>query len=289
MEKDLKKIVWLASYPKSGNTWFRVFLSNLLSGKEEPVSINRLHATPIASSRILFDDFAGVSSSDLSMQEIEELRPEVYRQIALEAKQLVFHKVHDAWKNTPSGKEMFPEDITRAVIYFIRNPLDVTVSFSFHSRMKPELMVDRINNKTYAFCDRKDRIYNQFRQKLMDWSGHVHSWVDQSGLPVLVLRYEDILENTFLNFKKALEFIGLDKSDAEIRKAIHSSSLKKLAAMEEEEGFIEKPIQMNAFFRSGKAGNWREHLSNKVAQDLVSRHHPLMERYGYLEENKPKY
>ncbi len=285
MAKELKKIVWLASYPKSGNTWFRVFLSNLLSEKEEPVSINRLHSTPIASSRILFDDMAGVSSSDLSMQEIEELRPEAYRKIALEAKELVFLKVHDAWKKTASGKAMFPEEITKAVIYFIRNPLDVTVSFSFHSGMEPGNMISRINNTNFAFCDREDRIYNQLKQELSDWSGHVTSWLDESGLPVLVLRYEDMLDDTFSSFKNALEFAGMHKSDKEIKEAIKASSLEKLSKMEKEEGFIEKPIQMSSFFRSGRTGEWRKYLSETLVNKLITRHDRLMERFGYLKEN----
>ena len=70
---DLKKIVWLASYPKSGNTWFRVFLSNLLSKANQPVDINNLFAAPIASNRQLFDEATGLSSSDLTADEMNGL------------------------------------------------------------------------------------------------------------------------------------------------------------------------------------------------------------------------
>jgi len=284
MNKDLKKIVWLASYPKSGNTWFRVFLANLFSDREGPASINELHSTPIASSRSLFDDHAGVSSSDLSQEEIDELRPEVYRMIAEEAKDPVFHKVHDAWGRTPSGKTVFPADVTRAVLYFIRNPLDVTVSFAFHGNKQPGEMVEKVNDPDNAFCNKPRRLYNQLLQPLSDWSGHVSSWVDDSGLPVHVVRYEDMLADTFAIFRNALRFAGIEKSDAEIRSAIAASDHRTLADMEQKEGFREKPIGMKSFFREGKSGSWHEHLDASSVNKLVKKHRVMMERFGYLEQ-----
>jgi hypothetical protein len=284
MNKDLKKIVWLASYPKSGNTWFRVFLTNLFAARETPVSINELHSTPIASSRLIFDDHAGVSSSDLSQEEIDELRPEVYRRIAGEAAVPVFHKVHDAWGLTPSGKPMFPADVTRAVLYFIRNPLDVTVSFAFHGNKQPGEMVEKINDPDNAFCNKPRRLYNQLLQPLSDWSGHVSSWVDVSGLPVHVVRYEDMLADTLVTFRDALRFAGIERSDAEIRSAIAASDYRVLVEMEQREGFMEKPLGMKSFFREGRSGSWREHLDETSVNKLVKKHRVMMERFGYLEE-----
>lgn len=284
MNKDLKKIVWLASYPKSGNTWFRVFLTNLFSDRESPVSINELHSTPIASSRSLFDNHAGVSSSDLSQEEIDELRPEIYRKIATEANDPVFHKVHDAWGLTSSGKPVFPADVTRAVLYFIRNPLDVTVSFAFHGNKRPGEMVNEVNNPDNAFCHKPGRLYNQLLQPLSDWSGHVSSWVDDSGLPVHVVRYEDMLTDTFNIFRNALGFAGIHKSDQEIRNATQASDLRTLSEMEQKEGFREKPIGMNAFFREGRSGTWIEHLDELTVSKLIEKHRTMMERFGYLEQ-----
>ena len=65
-----RNIIWLASYPKSGNTWFRVFLTNLLSDSDTPANINDLTETSISSSRKLFDDYTGLSSADLTFEEI---------------------------------------------------------------------------------------------------------------------------------------------------------------------------------------------------------------------------
>jgi hypothetical protein len=277
-----KKIIWLASYPKSGNTWFRVFLSNLLSEKEEPVHLNQLHSTPIASGRTLFDENAGVSSSDLSLEEIENLRPGIYREITSNSEDLIYQKVHDAWKLAPSGEPLFPANVTKAVVYFIRNPLDVTVSFAHHSSATLEKTVKEMNDPDNAFCEKPGKLYNQLRQDLLNWSGHVNSWVNDSGLSVVVLRYEDILDNPYREFKKALDFIGLDFSENKIRSAIENAEFNKLKELEAKEGFNEKPIKMQTFFREGRSGSYRNHLDNNLVKEIISVHGEVMRRYRYL-------
>ena len=116
-----KNIIWLASYPKSGNTWFRVFLTNLLSNSDIPANINDLTETSISSSRKIFDEYTGLSSSDLTFSEIDSLRPEVYRMQSAESDELLFKKVHDKYYLTERGEPLFPTEITRGAIYFIPN------------------------------------------------------------------------------------------------------------------------------------------------------------------------
>lgn len=277
-----KNIVWLASYPKSGNTWFRVFLSNLMSDSNEPVSINELYATPIASSRSLFDDYAGVSASDLSMEEIDDLRPQVYKDISAKAEDLVFHKVHDAWKRNSIGEPVFPSETTKAVIYFIRDPRDVAVSFAHHSSTSFEKIVKNMGDPNFSFCDSNKKIYNQLRQGLSSWSGHVKSWVEESGLPVFVLRYEDILKNGLDEFKRAVNYLELTYSEEKLKFAFKNSEFDSLRRIEDEQGFNEKPIKMKSFFREGKSGSWHNHLDQKLVEQLVRDHGQIMEQFGYL-------
>lgn len=276
-----KSIVWLASYPKSGNTWFRVFLSNLFSEKEEPVNINELHSTPIASSRATFDNAAGVSSSDLTFEEIENLRPSVYRELSEHVISPHFQKVHDAWKRTPSGEPLFPSDATKSVLYFIRNPLDIAVSYSFHSSSAFDKAVADINNANNAFCRKPQKLHNQLKQDLSNWSGHVKSWVDDSGLPVLVLRYEDMLNEPYREFKKAIDFLNIDVDEKQIRKAIENADFQKLKNMEEKEGFGEKPIKMKSFFREGKSGSYSAYLNKGLIEEIIRKNEAMMKRFGY--------
>jgi len=96
-------IIWLASYPKSGNIWLWIFLTNLRRDGEEPVNINELDGGPIASARALFDEATGIESSDLTPEEIDRLRPGVYEQLATGANETLFLKVHDAYTYTTDG------------------------------------------------------------------------------------------------------------------------------------------------------------------------------------------
>ncbi|MBN2682138.1 MAG: sulfotransferase domain-containing protein [Bacteroidales bacterium] len=281
MQKDKKNIIWLASYPKSGNTWFRVFLSNLLLDSKEPVSINQLEKTPIASARNIFDEITGLSSGELSFEETDLLRPDVYREYANSEDGLRFLKVHDAYTFLPDGKPMIPESVTKSAIFFIRNPLDVAVSFAHHSSSSTENMVKAMNNTNYAFCSKTDRIHNQLRQKLLTWSEHVESWTSNIPFPVLVLKYEEMLDNTYETFEKAVKFIGLEKNRQQIEKALEFSRFDVLKSQEEKEGFKEKAPDAEKFFRKGKSGSWKSELSGELAMEIQHNHAEVMKKYGY--------
>ncbi len=281
---DLKKIVWLASYPKSGNTWFRAFLTALLNPGEPAIDINNMHPTTIASSRQLFDEMAGVPSADLTPQEIDQLRPRVYRQNAVESEEIIYHKIHDAWSLLPDGSQMFPAEVTKAVIYFIRNPLDVAVSFAHHLSAGFDKTISIMNNADYAFCYRSDRLHNQLRQRLFTWSNHIQSWVDKSGLPVLVIRYEDMKAAPMLTFTRATSFIGLKYKKDEIEAALKMSSFDILKKQEEEKGFSEKSASAVSFFRKGLAGDWKNVLTPEQVKRIVDAHGEMMGRFGYINQ-----
>jgi len=278
---DPKKIVWLASYPKSGNTWFRAFLTALLNPGNADVDINNLYPTTIASSRQLFDEMTGISSADLTPEEIDLLRPLVYRQNALESDEVIYHKVHDAWLILPNGEPLFPADVSKAVVYFIRNPLDVVVSFAHHLSTGIDKTITVMNTPDYSFCQRTDRLHNQLRQKLFTWSGHVKSWVDDSGLPVLVMRYEDMKTSPIETFAKSVSFLGLSYALHEIEAALDQASFARLKQQEEEKGFSEKSAGSASFFRKGVVGDWRNELSEEQVERIVETHGETMKRFGY--------
>lgn len=281
-KQDHKNIIWLASYPKSGNTWFRIFLDNILNSSSSSRNINQLSNSGAASSRTLIDNYSGVSSANLTQQEIEELRPEVYKSLAEHSKNPIFLKVHDAWKKTSSGKTMFPIDVTKGVIYIIRNPLDIAVSFSYHSAKDIDTTIQNINSKGFEFCSNPTRISQQVTQLLSDWSSHIVSWLDESGLPIIVIRYEDMLKDPISTFHEALNFLAINVEEKVFQRAVNASNFNVLRETEAKVGFIEKPIKMNKFFREGKSGNWKKHLNVSQQNEIVNSHYIQMQRFGYF-------
>ncbi len=277
-------IIWLASYPKSGNTWFRVFLTNLLQNGNVPANINDLEKTPIASARGIFDEEMGFEAADLTADEIDRLRPELYTHLAQNAEEQLFMKIHDAYTNVTEGLPLIPQAATDSALYFIRNPLDVAVSFAHHSGWNYDKSVEKMADASFAFCSKSDRLHSQLRQKLLTWSEHVLSWVDRALFPVCVLRYEDMKSNPLDTFSRAARFARLMNTPEQIQKAVDFSSFDKVQDQEKAEGFQEKSPSAAAFFRKGKIGSWREELTEGQAQQIVRDHQEVMRRFGYLND-----
>jgi hypothetical protein len=276
-----KNIYWLTSYPKSGNTWFRIFLSNYLSNDDKAKSINDIKTGNIASSRVMFDDVSAIASSDLSQKEIDILRPQVYKEFSTELKEISYNKVHDAYTFT-ENEAMFPKEISVGVIYFVRNPLDVVVSFANHSTIEIDKSIKAINSEEHCLARSVKTLNNQLRQFLGTWSYHVKSWTEQKDIPILVMRYEDMLEDTYAEFKKAIDFLKLDFNEKKFIKAIENSSFKTLSEIEDKEGFKEKPLKAKKFFNKGKSGVWKSVLSQKQTESIIEKHKEQMIKFSYL-------
>lgn len=278
-------IVWLASYPKSGNTWFRAFMANLVSSSEEPVSINRLPASN-ANSRTLFDTVSGIDSANLLPEEIDRLRPDFYKALSTLSGADCYYKIHDAYQHLPDGQAYFPEEATRSTIYIVRNPLDVAPSFAHFLQRDIDQVIAEMNQDQYIFNREWENITPMLSLKLCSWSEHVLSWLEApAGMRVHLMRYEDMLRNPQASFSQVVRAIGLDKTEEEIQRAITFSSFDTLKAMESQTGFKEKPPQADAFFREGLAGGWRKSLSPRQVSAIVDSHGAVMRRLGYLDAN----
>ena len=283
-EASAGSIVWLASYPRSGNTWLRALLTNYLDEGGGPASIDALGGGSGAGLREAFDEELGLSSSDLTPEEILRHRPHLHELLAAELPRPSFVKVHEACLRTADGALLFPPAATLGAVYVVRNPLDVAVSTAhFWNRPIARAVAD-LNRPEVTLASSVRGIHYALPQPLLTWSGHVASWIEQRELPVQVVRYEDLLADTGAAFGAVLRFAGLEPEAARLARAVEHARFDRLRAQEERSGFREKPPTARFFFRSGRAGAWRESLSREQVRTLVDAHAPLMERFGYLRE-----
>lgn len=277
------KIVWLASYPKSGNTWFRCFLSALFTGE---VDLAKLKTDGIFSSRSIFDVITCINSRYLLDNEVLNMMPEVFteRATATHKKELQFVKVHDAYTQNELDQPIFPKGVSHRVIYLVRNPLDVVGSLAHHNASTIDQAIDLMNdpNGYLAGSVKGLNINSQFRQLMFDWSGHVKSWLDQSEIPVTVVRYEDMLHNSQETFAKIISELGIKASTTAIKRAIRMTEFSKLQKKEKEKGFREKNIRSENFFRSGKTGKYEEELTAEQIESIIETHREVMGRLNYL-------
>ncbi|MBI2865665.1 MAG: sulfotransferase domain-containing protein [Chloroflexi bacterium] len=278
----MKGIIWLASYPRSGNTWLRVVLSHLTEKEWDPEELNSL---PIghAASRELFDDIAGVEASDLTEAQIALLRPCVYQHLVTGLEQPLFLKTHDAWTFNVAGEPVLSATATAGAIYLVRNPLDVAVSFAHFLGTDTEHAIRAMEDPTYVWYEAKTRLTGQLPQRLLPWSAHVRSWLDEAHIPIYVMRYEDMKARPLETFSDAVRFCGLKHTEAEIEMALQVSRLSRLQDLERSKGFREKPVTATRFFREGAVGAWREALSESQVQRLIAVHGKVMRRLGYLD------
>lgn len=280
-----KNIVWLASYPKSGNTWCRVFLSNYLSKINEPVDINKLDIGTIFSSRQVIEENTGFDISELTANECDELRSFAFSKWSENFEENAFLKTHDAYLLLPDGENMFPVNATKSAIYIVRNPLDVAVSFANHMATTVEKTVEKMCEQEFCLAASTKKYNQQVRQRLLTWSGHVKSWTEQDQFPILVVRYEDMLQNPNNEFKKILNFLGIPYNDEKFLNAIAYSSFDNIRKTEKEKGFKEKPAKCDTFFNIGKSGYYKNILPQESVKKIIDEHSLIMKKYNYLTDS----
>ena len=275
-------IVWLASYPKSGSTWLRALLTNYLGEGGAPASINALIGGWRASQRDLFDRHVGVPSSELLPEELLRVRPLFHELLAADLSRPTFIKVHEACLETAAGP-LFPEAATAGVVYLVRHPGDVAPALAHHQQYSTDRAVAEMNRPEAELFGGRRRIHSVLPQPLGTWSGHVTSWLE-SGLPVHVVRYEDMLADPRAAFESVLRFAGFEPDPARLAQAVRNSRFERLRAEEERAGFRERQATAPSFFRSGTAGGWRDALTAEQVRALVDAHGAVMARFGYLRE-----
>jgi hypothetical protein len=270
-------IIWLASYPKSGNTWMRVFLHNLLINPAEPVSINSATRFCVGESAAShFNQFDPRPLSQLTDQEIAQLRPKVQEHLTRYFPDSVFVKTHN-YLAEHEGFPLISLQYTAGAIYMIRNPLDVAISFAGHYGLEIEEAIEQMGHAGIG-TPTTDR---NAQQVYGTWSLNVQSWT-QHSLPALhVVRYEDMAHRSLKTFAGVAKFLGLDPPSKRLKRAIRNSSFDILKAQEDEHGFDES-TEHSRFFREGRAGQWKEALSEQQVRRVVSDHREQMERFGYV-------
>lgn len=274
-------IYWLASYPKSGNTWLRAFLRNLQEDREEPADINELDTGGIAAARAWLDEVLGFDTAELTPDEVELLRPRVY-DWCVRDEEIGYHKIHDAYTLTADAEPLVGREATLGAVYIVRNPLDVASSAANHWHCPVDEAIARMGRPAAALAGARRSLPTQVRQRMLTWSGHVLSWVDAPGLTCEVVRFEDMEADPLPTFTRAAAFLELPHDEERVAKAVRFSRFEELSRQEEDKGFRERPQHTERFFRAGRSGGWREALTDEQVERIVADHGTVMRRFGYL-------
>jgi len=281
-------IIWIASYPKSGNTLIRAILTSLIFSEDGIVDFKNLHRISNFSNGFFFKKFISsyeniLETSKYWIKAQEELNKN---------KKLKFFKTHNAFC-TINGNAFTNEVNTAGCIYVVRDPRDVVVSASkYYDLSHDETKNNMFNEKMDLINNMKGSPFNTF---LGSWPNHYNSWT-KNCKNVLLIKYENLIENKENEIRRIISFLNkfvkISFDEKKIINCIESSSFQNMKIMDQNGLFPEnsKDFKGNKipFFTSGKKGNWRGVLEEKIVSQIEKRFQKEMLELSYIDHHANK-
>ena len=286
-------IIWLASYPKSGNTWLRFFIISLLAGDKDNINLSHLKAITSFPTK---SQFEGLVKDFKSLVEVAKNWQIAQKKINFD-KKIRFLKTHNML-NRYKNSFFTDNENTLGTIYIARDPRNIITSLKNHfSYTEYDEAKKFLFNENQAIVlsnsqekKIKDQDNFQLPQFVGSWQTHYKSWKNMKK-NLLLIKYENLIKTPDLEFVKIAKFLEkmlkIRFTKEQIEKSIYLSSFDKLQKMEEKKGFIESTEnkltgQKNKFFYLGPKNDWRKILDKEIADEISSRFEPEMKELGYL-------
>ena len=284
-------IIWLASYPKSGNTWVRFFLANILYSKKENIDLNDLDK--FGSQYPLKSQFKNFVKDFYNINEIKNEWINTQNFLNLDNK-TKFFKTHHL--NCKIGTSCFTNlNNTLGVIYIVRDPRNIITSIMHHFSKESyqdakEFIFDEnrwlgavktINNKSND---------THFPTLISSWKTHYNSWkIVKKNF--LLIKYEELILNPDNEFKKIIEYlknlVEVNIDNQKFKRAIEACSFKNLKSIESKSGFVESVLDSESdskknFFNLGPDNDWKKLLNKNIRLEIEEKFKDEMVELGYL-------
>ena len=277
-----KKIFWIASYPKSGNTWMRAIITSLFFTQDGTFNFDLLNHILQFDIRERYEFVRSINFNDF--KRLFELK--VISKYWIQAQEIInidsdfaFFKTHSA-NISSNGYDYTNKANTMGLIYLVRDPRDIAISYSKHLKKT-------INETIHIMTQQNALTYteSQYPSLMSRWDYHYLSW-ENLDVPKLIIKYENLLDNTKLVLSDIIEFfisnfnINLNYEDNKFENIIKSTNFKKLQQDEKIYGF--KEAKKSIFFRKGKALQWKNELSDTQRKKIEESFKIIMKKLNYL-------
>ena len=276
-------IIWIASYPKSGNTWLRSFISSYYFSKKGKFNFSLLM-------NIL--QFPSVKFTKKNLNsELEASNNWIYNQNQFfSGENIHFIKTHNSL-NQYKGNSFTTNNLSLGAIYIVRDPRNLITSMTHHYSLSYEQAYKKLIDENASLLEKsREGDYSNF-SFLGSWSSHFKSWKNCKDFKTLFVKYEDLENNKYDSFKKIVQFINSlkqDKSSLNEKKflnSINSTNFSNLRNKEEIEGFEEsvnsKSGERKRFFNLGFNNRWQKILPKNILTKLNNNLQSDLNDLGY--------
>ena len=282
-------IFWLASYPKSGNTWLRTLISSYYYSKDGIYTDNIIKKIGQFPEKRHFTEF---EYDQNIVTDTTRFWLQAQKNIDKD-KQWRFFKTHNAC-GALNNQSFTNKENSIGCIYIVRDPRNVITSLKNHYEMNDEQALKWMTNEKQFIYDvqnlEKDG-YSDF-QFISSWVTNYKSWIVQKQIPFKLIRYESLLNETYAVFKDIIEFInktsGINKKiDKErLKNSVQSTSFNKLKDNEKKHGFSEaisskKKNDKIPFFFLGPENDWKKILNDEQAKKLTNIFEKNLKEFSY--------
>tara|TARA_Y100000590_G_scaffold302454_1_gene340962 strand:+ start:2844 stop:3662 length:819 start_codon:yes stop_codon:yes gene_type:complete len=271
-------ILWIASYPKSGNTWVRALISTYLYSNDGKFSFDLLNSIPKFVQEKYFSPLVDLMILKKTPLKIADYWISAQTRINLD-NQIKFFKTHNA--NVSYKNKWFTDDAnTKGYIYVVRDPRAVACSLASHSKISIEEAVNEILNDNQIGYNGKYKL----AEIPGSWKINYLSWKKKKNYNGIIIKYEDLIDNIEKEFKKILSFLGenieLEINKKKILNTINSCKFSNLSKMENLHGF--KESEKNKFFRKGTKDSWKDELDLDLRKKIENKFKNEMNELEYL-------
>ena len=278
-------IIWLASYPKSGNTWVRLFLKHYFKKPGEQFKINSLD-TDKFKNRSFPDQYIlrEMRINYLKFEEIVKNWETIQNFINLN-KSTNYIKTHSSMC-TIDRYRFTTQKNTKGAIYIVRDPSDVLVSNSYYFGLDYEKTYQRLSSSDIFEYQSLSQTGERFKKSLMgSWADNYNSWKNYKQSPILIIKYEEMILNGYNTFLKIIKYLnkidGLEIDEEKLKNSFEQTEFKKLRKIEDQLGF-EDQAKKGFFFRKGKIGTWKDEVPNEIIKKIEKIFYKEMVELGYL-------
>lgn len=280
MALKTNKLNFLTGYPKSGNTWLRLFIHSYVHGGAAANFQSLFKFWQPVSRLEYISETLSCPISDIEPSSRKVMRYFAFKELAAQQGTKKWFHTHDAFKPCDNGLPYVDSNDLACVLFLVRHPFDVVVSMKHYLGVELTTAVDYLLDPLFVLQENPDKPGYRAMMDIGSWADHAQSWLN-GELPCHTVRYEDLRNTPATAFQKIITALGLEYDEQVAKKAMQATNFDTLKKKESLEGYSGGDKSTAPFFRSGKSGAGMECLSDADRQRILDGCGKTMEQLGY--------